>query len=62
MQCDVTDMQGNHCPETPTHTMNFKGVEVHLCEKCYVNVLSGAYGKISLTVNDVGRKPERNKL
>ena len=44
MQCDVTDLQGNHCPEEAAHTVVFKGVETHLCERCHVNVLAGAYG------------------
>lgn len=44
MQCDVTDLQGNHCPEEAVHTVVFKGVETHLCERCHANVLAGAYG------------------
>lgn len=44
MQCDVTDLQGNHCPEGAVHTVMFKGVETHLCERCHANVLAGAYG------------------
>ena len=44
MQCDVTDLQGNHCPEEAVHTVVFKGVETNLCERCYANVLAGAYG------------------
>lgn len=43
-QCDVTDLQGNHCPEEALHTVIFDGVETHLCERCYKNVLAGAYG------------------
>lgn len=45
MQCDVTDLQGNHCPEEAVHTVVFKGVETHLCERCHANVLAGAYGR-----------------
>lgn len=44
MQCDVTDLKGNHCPEEAVHTVVFKGVETHLCERCHANVLAGAYG------------------
>jgi hypothetical protein len=44
MQCDVTDLQGNHCPEEAAHTVVFDGVETHLCERCHANVLAGAYG------------------
>lgn len=45
MQCDVTDLKGNHCPEEAVHTVIFKGVETHLCERCHANVLAGAYGR-----------------
>lgn len=45
MQCDVTDLKGNHCPEEAAHTVIFKGVETHLCERCHANVLAGAYGR-----------------
>lgn len=45
MQCDVTDLQGNHCPEEAVHTVVFKGVKTHLCERCHANVLAGAYGR-----------------
>lgn len=45
MQCDVTDLQGNHCPEEAVHTVIFKGIETHLCERCHANVLAGAYGR-----------------
>ena len=45
MQCDVTDLQGNHCPEEAVHTVVFNGVETHLCERCHANVLAGAYGR-----------------
>ena len=44
MQCDVTDLKGNHCPEEAVHTVVFDGVETHLCERCHANVLAGAYG------------------
>jgi hypothetical protein len=44
-QCDVTDLEGNHCPETPIHWVVVNGQTVHLCEKCYTNVLNGAYKK-----------------
>jgi hypothetical protein len=42
-QCDVTDLEGNHCPEIPIHWAVVNGQTVHLCEKCYSNVLNGAY-------------------
>jgi len=45
MQCDVTDLQGNHCPEIPEHTVMFDGVETHLCKRCFANVVAGAYGR-----------------
>ena len=45
MQCDVTDLKGNHCPEEAVHTVIFKGVETYLCERCHANVLAGAYGR-----------------
>ena len=45
MQCDVTDLQGNHCPEVPEHTVMFDGVETHLCKRCFANVVAGAYGR-----------------
>ena len=44
MQCDVTDLQGNHCPEIPEHTVMFDGVEIHLCKRCFANVVAGTYG------------------
>jgi len=45
MKCDVTDLQGNHCPEEAVHTVIFKGIKTHLCERCHANVLAGAYGR-----------------
>ena len=45
MQCDVTDLQGNHCPEEAVHTVVINGVETNLCERCHANVLAGAYGR-----------------
>ena len=44
-QCDVTDLEGNHCPELPIHWVVVNRKTVHLCEKCYTNVLDGAYKK-----------------
>ena len=44
MKCDVKDLKGNHCPETPTHTIVIYGEEVNLCDRCYENVLAGAFG------------------
>jgi len=41
--CDVTDLKGNHCPETPIHEVEFRGVILHLCDRCYENVQKGAY-------------------
>ena len=35
-ECQVTDSAGNHCPEPAVHQ--------GLCEKCYQNVVAGAYG------------------
>jgi hypothetical protein len=51
MQCDVTDSQGNYCPENAVHTVIFKGIETYLCERCYANVLAGAYGNAPNTVS-----------
>lgn len=59
MQCDVTDLQGNHCPEEAVHTVVFDGVETHLCERCHANVLAGAYGShLTQRVPDAVRCPE----
>ena len=55
MQCDVTDLKGNHCPEEAVHTVIFKGVETYLCERCHANVLAGAYGRhLTLPAPDGG--------
>ena len=55
MQCDVTDLQGNHCPEIPEHTVMFDGVETHLCKRCFANVVAGAYGRhLTQRALDVG--------
>ena len=41
--CAVTDLEGNHCPEHPTHEVEFRGDILHLCDRCYENVQKGAY-------------------
>lgn len=34
-ECDVVDNKGNHCPDTPEHTVIYQGKTVRLCERCY---------------------------
>ena len=48
MQCDVTDIHGNHCPEESKSRTLPNGDVAYLCERCYTNVLNGAYGSIPL--------------
>ena len=37
-ECSVTDLNGNHCPENPIHTVIVEGgVTIYLCDKCYSN-------------------------
>jgi hypothetical protein len=38
-QCSVTDLQGNHCPEIPLHTIFIDGEEVWLCKRCFENAV-----------------------
>jgi len=42
-QCRVTDLHGRHCPDTPVHRISHNGCTVSLCDRCYVNVIAGAY-------------------
>ncbi len=44
MFCNVTDLKGNHCPEKPVHSLVNDGEVVYLCDRCFANVLAGAYG------------------
>lgn len=63
-KCQVADAKGNHCPEPAVHRVTIRQSgqldrEVGLCEKCYQNVVAGAYGP-RLTVS--GRwEPETKK-
>jgi len=48
-RCAVADAKGNHCPERAVHRVTIRqpgqlDLEVGLCEKCYQNVVAGAYG------------------
>jgi len=48
-ECAVTDNKGNHCPEKPSHTIFRNGEQLELCERCYLNVMKGAYGDTTNT-------------
>ena len=61
MLCEVTDLKGNHCPEEPTHEVEFRGKIIHLCDRCYANVQLGAY-MAHLTMRAVDLLDEQAKL
>jgi len=44
--CDVKSAYGKgNCPDPVSHTVIHHGRQLYLCERCFQNVLLGAYGK-----------------
>lgn len=48
IKCDVTDSNGNHCPEDVAYRVKTNRGEAYLCEGCFKNVKNGAYKNIEI--------------
>jgi len=42
-ECAVQDNKGCHCKDKVEHYVEFNGVRVGLCKRCYQNYRSGAF-------------------
>ena len=45
LYCEVSNSNGEHCPDEATKSFLHRGQLVHVCERCYQNILLGAYGR-----------------
>ena len=44
VECDVRDVEGNHCPDPVEHMVELEDNQsIGLCHRCYVNFIQGVY-------------------